>query len=79
MIFSLEIPEGFEFFGISQAGSKLKGGDTQWLAYLRKSDEIRGGWGFSPQEAIDQAQKNLTSTLEARRTAPRLALGGLRI
>lgn len=76
------LPEGHHLMGL--AGTPSKGGNTHWNAYVRRGalGEFRGGMGWTAQEAVDAAYKNLQAVKPAaREVVPglQLNLGALKL
>lgn len=61
------IPPGFHLMSLSTSGIVTKDGSLQWYAAVRKTPlgQFRGGFGWTPQEAIDHAYTTLAAALAA--------------
>lgn len=64
---TFSLPAGFHLMALYTAGIPVKDGSIPWRAYVRKTPlgQFRGGVGWTPQEAIDNAHAALTVALAA--------------
>lgn len=60
------IPPGLHLMSLATS-APTKDGSSNWMAYLRRNPlgQFRGGMGWTPQEAIDNAHRNLLEALAA--------------
>lgn len=76
----LSLPPGFHLMSLSTSGIPVKDGSIQWLAYVRQTPlgQFRGGLGWTPQEAIDNAHAALdaalATTVEPAYNEPRITI-----
>lgn len=76
-----EVPAPFHLMAAESAGP-TKDGNYTWRAYVRQPHlgQFRGGAGFSLQEAVDKATKNLRDALAKQEALrPESPVAGLKL